>query len=182
MGRTSTRRGEILATAGALFARRGYGSVSLEDIASGIRWSKAGVYYHFNRKQDVLAAIVEPVLDRGDELLVTHKGDPRGLLEGYVDLMLEHRDAVQVLLSDPAAIMATDLGPRIRAQHQATIAALAYPRRSVDARARAAAALAVAHTVAGWTLAAEPNRAIRTTVLEASRRALSGQTGWQTNP
>lgn len=177
MGRTSTRRSEIVATAGALFARRGYGSVSLDDIATSMGWSKAGMYYHFNRKQDLLAALVAPVLDRGDELLVTHKADPQGMLEAYVDLMLEQRDAVQILLSDPAGIMATDLGPRIRAQHESTIAALARPHRSVDARARAAAALAVAHTVAGWTLGEEPSPKIRSTILEASRRALSASAG-----
>jgi len=53
-------RHEIVRQAMRLFQDRGYGAVSLQDIASAAGCSKATVLYHFNGKPAVLAAVLEP--------------------------------------------------------------------------------------------------------------------------
>ncbi|GAB3922476.1 hypothetical protein GCM10029976_011030 [Kribbella albertanoniae] len=53
-------RHEIVRQAMRLFQGRGYGAVSLQDIATAAGCSKATVLYHFNGKPAVLAAVLEP--------------------------------------------------------------------------------------------------------------------------
>ena len=57
------RREEIVRTAGALFAERGYGAVSVESIIRQIGIAKGTFYHHFPSKEAVLEALVETTLD-----------------------------------------------------------------------------------------------------------------------
>ena len=68
------------------------GSVSLDDLSSSLGASKAAIYYHFKRKQQILAAIVEPLLDAIDEVLVALR--PLLTLERDCD----HRDPLSPIL------------------------------------------------------------------------------------
>lgn len=63
--RPVTRRERLLAAAAALFAERGYVSVSMEEIGSRAGITGPTVYYHFGSKQELLAA----ALERGTEWL-----------------------------------------------------------------------------------------------------------------
>jgi AcrR family transcriptional regulator len=56
-GRPS-RRDEILRRAAHLFLEHGFETTSLVDIARATGISKAGLYYHFSSKQELLAAII----------------------------------------------------------------------------------------------------------------------------
>ncbi|MCW8984375.1 MAG: TetR/AcrR family transcriptional regulator [Thermoanaerobaculales bacterium] len=56
--RRPSRRDEILRRAAHLFLERGFEIASLVDIADATGISKAGLYYHFSSKQDLLAAII----------------------------------------------------------------------------------------------------------------------------
>jgi len=56
--RRPSRRNEILRRTAHLFLERGFEVTSLVDIAHATGVSKAGLYYHFRSKQDLLAAIV----------------------------------------------------------------------------------------------------------------------------
>jgi AcrR family transcriptional regulator len=56
--RRPSRRNEILRRTAHLFLERGFESTSLVDIAQAGGISKAGLYYHFSSKQDLLAAII----------------------------------------------------------------------------------------------------------------------------
>ncbi|GAA0585163.1 TetR/AcrR family transcriptional regulator [Kribbella sandramycini] len=53
-------RHEIVRQAMGLFQERGFGAVSLQDIATAAGCSKATVLYHFAGKTAVLAAVLEP--------------------------------------------------------------------------------------------------------------------------
>jgi len=53
------RRDQILDAAVALFRTRGYGHVTLEEIASSARVTKRTVYSYFGDKADVFSAVVE---------------------------------------------------------------------------------------------------------------------------
>jgi AcrR family transcriptional regulator len=56
--RRPSRRDEIIRRAAHLFLERGFEITSLADIADAIGISKAGLYYHFESKQGLLAAII----------------------------------------------------------------------------------------------------------------------------
>ena len=56
--RRPSRRNDILRRTAHLFLERGFELTSLVDIARATGISKAGLYYHFRSKQDLLAAII----------------------------------------------------------------------------------------------------------------------------
>ena len=143
MGRSSDLASRIVVEATPLFAARGYGSVSIADIAEALAIEKGHVYYYFRYKERLLEAIVSPLLDAVEHVNAT-RHDSRGeLVESLVDALFEHQPALQVVLSDKASVLATTVGERARDLHLATVRALAGPRPSLDARLRASAALAV---------------------------------------
>lgn len=56
-GVPATTRERILDVALDLFIRKGYAETSLREIAAELGFSKAALYYHFESKQDILAAL-----------------------------------------------------------------------------------------------------------------------------
>jgi AcrR family transcriptional regulator len=61
----SDTRDRILAVATELFSEQGYDATSLRQIADRLGFTKAALYYHFQSKEQILAALLEPA----DELL-----------------------------------------------------------------------------------------------------------------
>lgn len=59
----------IIATAVDLFARRGFGATSLDDIAEALGASKAALYYHIRNKEEILRQIFLTVLTVSEEPL-----------------------------------------------------------------------------------------------------------------
>jgi len=57
------RAQEIYLLAAQLFVERGFESTSLADIANALNITKAGLYYYFESKQELLYRIVEMGLD-----------------------------------------------------------------------------------------------------------------------
>jgi AcrR family transcriptional regulator len=55
----STRREEILDAATRLFAERGYAGASLADIAERVGIRKASLFYHFDTKEAIYAAVLD---------------------------------------------------------------------------------------------------------------------------
>lgn len=61
----------IVAAAAELFARKGFGATSLDDIAEVLRASKASLYYHIKNKEEILRLIFLTVLTVSEEPLRT---------------------------------------------------------------------------------------------------------------
>lgn len=61
------RAQEIYLLAAQLFVEKGVGSTSLSDIAKALSITKAGLYYYFESKQELLYRIVELGLDNVKE-------------------------------------------------------------------------------------------------------------------
>lgn len=66
--RLSTR-GQILCVAKRLFAERGFGGVSIGEIAAETRVSKANVFHHFHSKDELYLAVMRHITENGDDLL-----------------------------------------------------------------------------------------------------------------
>lgn len=107
-------RQRILDVALDLFADRGYGTTSLQDIADAMGVTKAAVYHHFNAKADILRALststlaaITAVAD-GVSVLPGRRARIDAMIEGCLEVILSRRAVMRVLANDPA--MRTDMG------------------------------------------------------------------------
>lgn len=105
--RRPSRRDEILRRSAHLFLERGFEIISLVDVAEAIGISKAGLYYHFNSKQELLAAIISYAQDiHEDEIrkvLAESSGndeeDLRRLIHAHAVMMTREDDAAFAILA-----------------------------------------------------------------------------------
>jgi AcrR family transcriptional regulator len=118
------RRDPLLAAALDGFARRGYDATSVAELAAATDMSKAAVSYHFRTKNELLHALADPLLDDLDALVDRHPGAPRwpagvrGLLEGYLTTLTDHRQVAAWVDSDKAVLNHPQIGPRLHRNTQ----------------------------------------------------------------
>jgi AcrR family transcriptional regulator len=62
-------RERILDVAGELFTDHGYDATSLREIADRLGFTKAALYYHFQSKEEILVALLEPIDSLLDQFL-----------------------------------------------------------------------------------------------------------------
>ncbi|RMF33991.1 MAG: TetR/AcrR family transcriptional regulator [Chloroflexi bacterium] len=65
----SSLRQRILEEAARLFVTQGYDGISMREIAEAVGVSKAGLYYHFRDKEDLLLAVLTAYLDEVERLI-----------------------------------------------------------------------------------------------------------------
>jgi AcrR family transcriptional regulator len=101
--RRGLRRSEILTAAAALFARKGFHGVSIDDIGAAAGLSGPGIYRHFPGKEAVLAQMLldisEQLLDEGGRR-ASAAADARqaldALLRWHVSFALSQPDLITV--------------------------------------------------------------------------------------
>jgi AcrR family transcriptional regulator len=100
----------IVAASLELFATRGVGGTSLQMIADAIGVTKAALFYQFRTKDDIVLAAAEDELSRLEAVLDDAEAAPsrtrrrQVLLKGMVDLSVDRRRTVNVILSDPVVL------------------------------------------------------------------------------
>lgn len=105
--RAEDTRTRLLGMALRLFAEHGVEGTSLQMIADALGVTKAAVYYHFKTKAEITEAVAEPGVRELDLLLVAAARHRRRgarvdhLLDGFVDLVVQHRVLVALFSSDP---------------------------------------------------------------------------------
>jgi len=106
--RRPSRRNEILRRTAHLFLERGFEITSLLDVAQSIGISKAGLYYHFRSKQELLAAIIHYAHDILEQEIRKELADSRSDAEALRRLI--HTHALILTREDDAAfaILAVD--------------------------------------------------------------------------
>lgn len=106
-GTGATRR-RLVDAAVALFTRHGYAGTSLQMIADELGFTKAAIYYHFRTREQLLTAVLEPLLatlQRTVEEAESRRsasGRADHMVRGYADLAVHNRTLVSVLASDPS--------------------------------------------------------------------------------
>ena len=100
----ASRREQILASALELFRKQGYDRTSLREISERLGISKSGLYHHFEAKDDLIASLVGPLLDRIHEIAATPPvqtyDDLRAFLGTYIDTFIENREVLSLLAND----------------------------------------------------------------------------------
>ncbi|BBH67231.1 TetR family transcriptional regulator [Actinoplanes sp. OR16] len=96
-----------MAAALELFAEHGVSGTSLQMIAGRMGVTKAAVYHQFPTKEEIVLAVIDPVLAELSSLGAaaaarrTPKARRRHLLTAVVDMVVRHRSLSAVLSFDP---------------------------------------------------------------------------------
>ena len=87
---------EILQAARELFARKGYYSTTLEEIAHHAQFGKGTIYNYFSSKEDLFYGILNGILDKAIEVAessIALPGSTREKLTAYAKAILSYSEA-----------------------------------------------------------------------------------------
>jgi len=130
-----TRRSELMAVAAELFAERGFGGVTVDDIGAAAGVSGPALYHHFQSKEallgEMLVAISESLLERAEKI-AADADRPEDVLDGLIamhcEFAVDHPELITVQARD--LVHAPDADRRRIRRLQA-----AYVRIWIDATA-----------------------------------------------
>ena len=156
---TGRPRGEtrqrILDAALRHFAEHGYAGTSIRDLADELGVTTAAVHYHFAAKEQIVLALLEPLLAQLAAVVVQQAAapaGPRALLLGVRDVLEASGPLLSVLATDPSvAKPGADLHTELQALGARTATVLAGPGAGPDRLLRAHCALGAFST--GWDTA-----------------------------
>lgn len=104
-------REDIIAAATRVFSERGYHAASMSEIAEAVGIRKPSLYHHVRKKEDLLFAIHEQMIDEliDQTMTVTSSSDSpaekvRGTLRVAMSFVARHQDAVTVFLAEQRAL------------------------------------------------------------------------------
>jgi AcrR family transcriptional regulator len=143
-GRTTDMRQRIVATARELFARKGFAATSLRDIADRLEVTKAALYYHFRRKEDLIAEVLTPMADDVDawfDVVEAEHPTVRDALESYFDVVHHHGDLLAAIGRDPSALEAGDIVERVTTWTERVQTVLTGPDATLEERVRSVVAI-----------------------------------------
>jgi AcrR family transcriptional regulator len=165
----AARRAQLIEVGREVFAERGYGATSIEEIAARAKVSKPILYDHFGGKEGLYAVIVdrelEYILDRMVEAVST--GSPRARLEqatlAYLSYVRERplgfavllRDAPQQHPSGKIPALMYDLADRIGAVFTEQFREAGYDPKTAPIYAHALVGM-VAFVGQWWTESGKP--------------------------
>ncbi|OBK71807.1 TetR family transcriptional regulator [Mycobacterium sp. 1274761.0] len=91
-----------------LFTQHSFAGTSLQMIADEMGFTKAAIYYHFRTREELLAAVVEPMREQLSGIVAAAEAQRSAtaradhMLRGYVELAVANRALVSVLACDPS--------------------------------------------------------------------------------
>ncbi|MDO8187827.1 TetR/AcrR family transcriptional regulator [Conexibacter sp. JD483] len=104
-------RPDIIEAATRIFSERGYHAASMSEIADALGMRKPSLYHHVRKKEDLLFAIHEQLIDELIEetlAVVSTSERPadklRGALRVALGFVARHRDGVTVFLQERSAV------------------------------------------------------------------------------
>ncbi len=134
----SAAQARIIAAALELFAQKGVGGTSLQMIADSIGVTKAALYFQFKTKDEIVMAAAEDELARLEAVLDIAERESssarrrEALLTGIVNLSVDRRRTVSVILSDPVVLRNFDGDDRYERVVDRLGDLLLGPSRGVD--------------------------------------------------
>ncbi|MDF5754529.1 TetR/AcrR family transcriptional regulator [Spongiactinospora sp. TRM90649] len=76
VGRRSDTRERIQRVALEMFAERGYEKTTLQEVAERLGITRPALYYHFKAKSDILASVIEDMIESMDDLIGWARAQP----------------------------------------------------------------------------------------------------------
>ncbi|MET0701272.1 MAG: helix-turn-helix domain-containing protein [Mycobacterium sp.] len=183
---TDTRQ-RLIEVAVDLFTRYSFAGTSLQMIADELGFTKAAIYHHFRTREQLLDAVVEPILERLREIIGAAE-KLRGaharadhMLNGFAELAVDNR-VVAVLSADPA------VGEMLRTRRvwddliDRQMALLADVEPGPAGMVKAAVVLAGIAGASGPAFANLERDELRRHLVDTGRRALGLRTPRQSKP
>lgn len=99
-------RGQILATAREMFNTQTYRAASVRAIAEQVGITKPSLYHHFRSKAEILECLISGPVNELEQAIEDAAGASspaeirRRLLQGCIDVIVEHRDVMGLLFRD----------------------------------------------------------------------------------
>ncbi len=178
---TRDTKSEICAAAARIIAAKGYEAASLREIAEAVGITKASLYYHFSSKDELVDAMLRPLLEDLAESIEALDSTPwspqaaEAVLGHFIDSLITHRSLGIWLSRDINALKASerslkDLGSLVARLH----VWLAGPDAPVEDRIRAVAATEIIGGVLSTMVSVSdaPPDVLRQTLLESSMAVL----------
>jgi len=131
-------RARVLAAALELFAVNGVSGTSLQMIADHLGVTKAAVYFQFRAKEDIVLAVVEDAVAQlrgfleASEAAATAEEGTALALEGLIATVVEHRQVVASLLTDPEVMRILEAHAEFEHLTSRLVAQLLGPAPSVS--------------------------------------------------
>ncbi len=173
---TDTRQ-RLLDLAVALFIRHSFAGTSLQMIADELGFTKAAIYYHFRTREELLLAVMEPMLQQIDDIVVTAerqrsaRSRADAMVRGYADFTAKNRAVAAVLAFDPSVTGLLQDHPRWRDVIDREIALLAGVEPGPGGLIKATAVLTGLAGAATSVVDPDEN-ALRQQLLDVGRRIL----------
>jgi AcrR family transcriptional regulator len=171
-------RQRFLDVAVRLFTRHSFAGTSLQMIADEVGVTKAAVYHHFRTREELLSAVIEPVvselrevLDAAEALRSRHARAER-MLTGFVDIAVRNRALISVLAADPGVIDTLHTNLELSGLIERQIKLLADIEPGPGGQVKAAMVLAGTAGAAGPKLLDLDDDVLRKHIVEAGRRTL----------
>jgi AcrR family transcriptional regulator len=170
-------RARVLQTALDLFAEQGFAATSTRELSERLGFTKAALYYYFKTKDDLLAALIAPVVEQLTSLIEqtpvrASAAARRAVLAAYVDLGTAHVDLIRVLTQDPSVARRPASATHAALEERMLQLLAGHDAPDLTERIRARAALAA---IRGALVHADPGgdpAVVRAAVLAAACGAL----------
>ena len=116
-GNPTDTRQRLLDVAIGLISQHGFAGTSLQMIADELGFSKAAIYYHFRTRDQLLVAVMEPILHQIRQVVKTAESQrtPRTQMEamvhGFAEVVAKNRSLAAVMVFDPGVHRVLQLQP-----------------------------------------------------------------------
>jgi AcrR family transcriptional regulator len=113
---TDTRQ-KLLDAAEELVSRHGFAGTSLQMIADELGITKAAIYYHFRTRDQLLVALMEPLLHQIRRVveIAESQRTPRtqmdAMVQGFAGVVAKNRTLAAVMVFDPSVHQILQLQP-----------------------------------------------------------------------
>jgi AcrR family transcriptional regulator len=110
-------RQRLLDVAMDLISRQGFAGTSLQMIADELGFTKAAIYYHFRTRDQLLVAVMEPILTQVRRVVEmaeaqrTPRTQMNAMVEGFAAVVARYRSLAAVMVFDPGVHRVLQLQP-----------------------------------------------------------------------
>ncbi len=183
-----TTRQKLIDAAVELFRRHSVAGTSLQMISDELGLTKSAIYHHFRTRDELLTAIMEPVIGELAALVETaeaqrgSRAQAESMLTGYISLAVAHRELFPILSGDPGVADLLRQQPHVAAlvKRQADLLAGAEP--GVSGQVKVAIVMAGVSAAVGVDFDGIDDRELYDQLVAAGRRTLGLKPPRAANP
>jgi AcrR family transcriptional regulator len=171
-------RQRLIDVAIELFKRHGVAGTSLQMISDELGLTKSAIYYHFRTRDELLSAVIEPLISDVAVLVDAAEGRPSAraradhVLVGYAALAASNRELISLLTGDPGVTDLLRLRTEWAAVVQRQMALLADVEPGLGGQVKAAIVMSGIASAAGVDYGDVDDDALSNHLIAGGRRTL----------